>query len=1019
MSRFTDSPYFLIKDFVTALVAPPQPEYLQPDITNFWKNVLFTDVIISGGLIGDDATLNIETSTDYVDTLSKYPSFNSSTDQTQIFTSDDVAWNGFYDRSTSASYYLSGVDINGSSSSVGVMMRNGDNTGELIVDGGGYVDLYAKKDDYGFVPVKFVPVDVPPEDKKYFRFIAAEDNELQYDGTVVDYDSDDGGDEPYYDSSYVSIQTYDYTYDTTLSKWGDLTLDEIVENGTELYFRKDGSFHGWLKEFAVDYYKETYDIDYVIRNYVNTDKLFIYFGETYSAVKNELTDPDTYHVVFNGIKDWVQDAIPSNNRTPNFVEFADTYFDQVYSEGYELLKNVWTLRDGWECDERFLGYIPTFYGVDRYDDIPAWFTDSFREYASELVWLMKRKGTYASAQIIYELFCNNSQNIFSIIEKWHVDATGVIGDDDVSKYIYTGLYGKETPSGFPGAGEYWYSQFPPATDYPQGYLSPSTLNSTDDMVLAPSYRLDLDLSVEPITNFQVLPKQISTALHYNWELTRPINRQAEYNLIYSPYTDLTGVEYSLYEAPNTGQSVTKSLDNLSFDADNFIHIQRDALGSWVISHTLSTTDVIITAYSGDFGKQVPASITVVDDMRIVVEWDTPATGLVIISKASCPLTTYDPVSWKIRHGLNQNEILYQIRTVDNVVYVPEESYIGDANTTYIVNAWEPDSQVFVKAGISVGDEYDSDGDSIDDSTITQDVWIFDSVVDVILDDCPMIVLDDDGLPIGGDEFSDNTPKQVSIYTYTDPDTGVTNDWYAWVIDHPYIENIFQVLCYDVNNQQVTPSGILLNELDVNGYPQLVVLWSIVDGDCVDPTDYLGFAAIDNVGTLMSFYGVVPKDAEGNLLSLQWNMTLETETDVYTFLTENSSDADVLFAGNQKDIHYYDTSVPDETPFVSGITELMAEDDNWYYYTFTVTDDALEQLGIGDYTITSIELTNQRVKRVEKRRVVYNRLSGIYKPLGVNFICHFRIYKDLAGLGAILTDHEGDALLDHIEEYIYG
>ena len=1035
MNRFTDSPYFLIKDFFTALVAPPNPEYLQPDITNHWKKVLFTDVIIVGG------QLNTEVSSAYVDTMGRYPSFDPSTDQSQVFTSSEVAWNGWYDRSTTASYSLENVDINGDPTSTGVMMRNGDYTGELVIDGGAYIDLYAKMDDYGFVPVKFQPISLPPLDKKYFKFVSMTDLELNYDGSTLIYDSDVLADEPYYDGSRVSIQTYDYTYNTGYIKWGNLTLDEIVSNGTEMYFRKDGSFHQWLDEFAPNYYKNEFDVNYNIRNFVNTDKLFIYFGDVFKSARRTVDDPEAYHIVFNGLKDWVQSAIPSNNRTENFVEFTDTYFDQVYSEGYQLLKNVWTLRDGWECDRRFLGYIPTFYGIDRYDDVPEWQTESFREYSSELIWLMKRKGTYASAQIVYELFCNNSKNIFSIIERWHVDQdSGIEGDDGgivfddetftihdnypsivdgYNDYIYTGLYGKPTPDGFPGSGAYWYSQFQTPTEFPQGYLKTGTTNDTDNMVLSPLYRFDLDLSVEPVTTFQIIPEQITRKLYQNWEMLRPINRQAAYNLVYAPYTDLTGTEYSLYQPPYSGQSVSKSLDNLSFDADNYIHIQRTELGTWVITHTLGTMDVIITAYSGDFEKQEPAQITVIDELRVVVEWSYPATGLVIISKASSPLTSYDPVSWRIRHGLNRREILYQIRNVDNVVYVPENAYIGDLNTIYAVNAIEPDSQVFIKSGLTVGDNCDSDGDGNDDITITQDIWVFDTVTDIIVDDCGAEIVDDLGGGLGGDEFVDPAPaKQVSVYTYTDPTTEITDDWYAWVIDHPNYENVYQVLCYDVNNVQMAPHNVLLNELDPLGYPQLVVLWSKVE-DCVDPVDYLGFAAIDNVGDLVSFFGTVPRDAEGNLMTLEWRLTLETDNDVYTFLPEGNSDAELLFAGVQKDVHYYDYQTPLEKPYVFGTTDYMGEDKYWYYYTFVVRDDALNQLNIRDYKITAIELYNQRIRRLSKQRVVYNRLSGIFKPQGVNFVCHFRIYKDLAGLGAVLMDHEGDALLDTIEEYLYG
>ena len=1017
MNRFADSPYFLINDFFEALIAPADPQYLQPDITNHHKKVLFTDVIVIGGLIHDGAKLHTNTSTPFVDNLIRYPEFDESVDQAQIFTSNDVSWNGWYDRSATISYYLDSVDINGDLASVGVMMRNGDNTGELVVKGGSYVDLYAKLDDYGFVPVKIKPVELPPEGKKFFKFISVDDYSLEYNGENVVYDSDVLADEPYYDGSRVSIQTYDYTYNKEVLKWGDLTLDDIVANGTELYFRKDSSFHWWLHDFAVNYYKEKFDVNYYIRNFVNTDKLFVYFGDTYKTSKKFINDPDVYHVVFNGLKDWVKQAIPVNNQTENFVEFTDTYFDQVYSEGYQLLKNVWTLRDGWECDRRFLGYIPTFYGLDRYDDVPEWQAPSFREYSAELVWLMKRKGTYASAQIVFEMFCNNSKNIFLIIERWHVDS-GIRSDDwkyvldddghivhcdrysifdDCEDFIYTGLYDKPTPVGTLAAGEYWYSQFRTPAEYPEGYLKRTTLNGTENMILAPFYRLDLDLSTEPLTTFQIMPEQISRKLYYNWEILRPINRTADYNLVYAPFTDLTGTEYSLYLPPNSAQSVSKSLDNLSFDADNFLSIQREYLGSWIISHTLDTTDVIVSVYNSDFEKQVPTEITVFNKDTIIVDWFIPAVGVVIISKAAVPFSTvFDPVSWRIRHGYNRNEILYQIRNENGIVYIPEEFNIGGTNTSYATNAWQPNSQIFLKSGLDLGDTCDNTGDGNDDITITNDIWIFN----------------------GSSPPNETLPSHVSIYSYTNPDTGVTNDWYAWVIDHPNIQNVFQVACYDDMNISVVPSNILLDELDPTGNPQLVVLWSLVS-DGGDMDDHYGFAAIDNVGDLVSFWGVIPKDFDGNLLKLWWRITLETEADVYTFLPKNSLDEGILFAGNNKDVHYFDYSTPEEKPYIYGETDLMGEDKYWYYYTFTVRNEAVEQLGIEDYKITAIELYNDRVKRFNKQRVVYNRLSGIFKPKGVNFVCHFRIFKDLAGLGSVLLDHEGIELLDTVEEYLYG
>ncbi|KFZ25663.1 MAG: hypothetical protein KQ78_02136 [Candidatus Izimaplasma bacterium HR2] len=993
MSRFTDSPYFLLKDFMNALVVSSNSEYQQSDITNLHRSVVFEDIIFVGGVTHN------ETSTPFVDTLDRYPTFDTEADQAQIFTSDDVAWNGWWDRSPNASYFLDNVDINDDPASVAVMMRGGDSAGELVVGGGSYINLYAKKDDYGFVPIRLVPVYGEPAEKKYFKFSVAEISTLvpddPADPTLI-YDSDDIADEPYYDSDNVSIQVYDYDYDTSPIGWGDIDTNEVLENGTEIYFRKDSSFHDWLKEFAHDFYETDYEVDFIIRNYVNTDKMFIYFGEIYLTTKENISDPDTYHIVYNGLKDWVQAALPVNNRKDNLIEFLDTYFDQVYSEGYELLKNVWTLRDGWECDERFLGYVPTFYGVDKYDDIPDYFSDRFREYAAELVWLMKRKGTYASMYIIFELLCGNSNNIFNVLERWHDDTTGVISSDDYNDHIYTSLYGKETPTGLIGAGEFWYSKFDVA-DYPQGYLATGTTNDTDDKVLSPYYRVDLDLNVEPMTNFEILPKQISESLYYNWELMRPINRQTEYNLIYAPYTDLTGTEFGLYESPNSWQSITKTLDNVIFDPDNFIYIQRDSVETWSIAHTLLTMNVVITSYSDDFEKQIPVSIEVVDDSRVIIEWDAPTAGIVIISKASKAVDEYDPISWKIRHGLNRKEILFQVRTADNIVYYPEISYLGDNNTLYIENAPEADSEAFIKSGIAVGDSYDSDGDGIDDSTITQDIWVFDSV-DI-------------------DESGD--PKEITKYYYEDPETEIGIWWWAWVIDHPYQENVLQVNCYDVDNKLVEPAKVLLNETDPGGLPQLVILWADSDKVENDPNDYIGFAAIDNIGDVASFYGTIPKDEEGNLLDLEWRMTVEDDDNIYTFLQEGSVDADVLFVDSDKTINYYDIANPDNKTYVSGTVGLIEQDNEWYYYTFTVTNEALEQLNVKDYKIIAIELVNTRVKRFDKQRVVYSRLSGIYKPLGVNFIGHYRIFQNESGFPTALLDHDYIPLFDHNDENLYG
>ena len=83
------------------------------------------------------------------------------------------------------------------------------------------------------------------------------------------------------------------------------------------------------------------------------------------------------------------------------------------------------------------------------------------------------------------------------------------------------------------------------------------------------------------------------------------------------------------------------------------------------------------------------------------------------------------------------------------------------------------------------------------------------------------------------------------------------------------------------------------------------------------------------------------------------------------------------------------------------------------------NEGLEQLNEKEYMVRAIEISNNRIARINKQRIVYSRLSGIYKPFGVNFVCHFRIFKDPVGLHAVLLDHNNIVLLDHLESVLLG
>jgi hypothetical protein len=218
----------------------------------------------------------------------------------------------------------------------------------------------------------------------------------------------------------------------------------------------------------------------------------------------------------------------------------------------------------------------------------------------------------------------------------------------------------------------------------------------------------------------------------------------------------------------------------------------------------------------------------------------------------------------------------------------------------------------------------------------------------------------------------------------------------WIIDHPYTTNAMVVSCYDTNNVYVEPESIDFGNPEDDD-PRVVVTWG-------EGVLMAGFAAIDDVGDIVSFAGVVPKDGfTGDMIPVQWRLSVETETDIYTSIKEGTSDAS-KFLNSSKTVHY-DT-------YIYGTTDSQEFDDEFYYYTFKSTTEGLTQLSIRDYDVIGVELINTSINIPSKRRIVYSEMSGIYKPFGVGFVGHMRIYKDIKSGEQIIVSSTEEIITDH-------
>jgi hypothetical protein len=129
----------------------------------------------------------------------------------------------------------------------------------------------------------------------------------------------------------------------------DGNIDNI-ENGFEVYFKKDSELYFYLKNYT-DLY-----------SFINTNKDFLYLGKIYYFKDNE------YVIVVDSLYYFVINSIPENNRTENLQTFLKIAFDKVYTEIYNKQKNLLSLHDVLEVDNRYLDLFASQYNIILNED---------------------------------------------------------------------------------------------------------------------------------------------------------------------------------------------------------------------------------------------------------------------------------------------------------------------------------------------------------------------------------------------------------------------------------------------------------------------------------------------------------------------------------------------------------------------------------------------------------------------------------------------------------------------------
>lgn len=606
--KFTDSPYFLLDHYIDT-VNQQSTDDIKSRIETLWP-VIFTDMEI----------------------ITEWQDYN------------DVVWNFEYE-TVEGSY--SKKQVNYSYDESYLMGANKC----IIARGGRIIELFVKDDDYGFIEVHLTPPWDDYADGNFFQFHKHITLPYQYGSTLTETISGN--------HFYFEVYTPNVTFDP----------DDI--NGKEIYFRKDSEFHNWLITYAKDYFVDLWGHEFVIRNYVNTDKQFIYFGKIFHKRDAE------YHVEFYGMKDFVEKAVPEHQRTPNFKEFLSVYFDRVHQESFNLLKNVWSMIDPFEVDEKFLGYLARFYNIDIDEQLID--TQNKREFIDELPNYLKRKGSYSSFYAAWKALTQGTVNNLNIYEKW------------IDSYLLD-----TSMQNIPLSSSDYVDVL-----YTDQYTSPLS----GDNIITPHYKVQIDLSTEPIEYESILSKGVINSLITQWEDLRPVNKVSEYEIVISPEVDLSGNYKSLYlgdqEKYNT--NVLSKVKRFSITVENaYIQLFGGSSTSFSVTHNLNTNNLFIRCYTDDFEEIVPKEVNFIDLDEINVVFENPVNGFMLIKKPDLTVNQLEELTetWIVKHHFNQKEVYVEFNQDNEKLYADElllidEEFLQSDLKRGAVNISKPD-MVFIQ-----------------------------------------------------------------------------------------------------------------------------------------------------------------------------------------------------------------------------------------------------------------------------------------------------------------------------------
>ena len=211
--------------------------------------------------------------------------------------------------------------------------------------------------------------------------------------------------------------------------------------------------------------------------------------------------------------------------------------------------------------------------------------------------------------------------------------------------------------------------------YPEDPFGPT------DLRMSPHYRVEIDVSTEPMSKYDIIDEDVMNTLITEWERVRPVCKFAHYSVVISPKTNFSRFYIPMYSNDYKANLNTKCvpvIDNPNEDCAVYWREHRNR--RWIVQHRLNSMNVMVQCYDLDGNIIEPKSMTNIDQNYVEIIFNSPQAGYAY----SCIADSYTSLipasaSWNLVHTIGQQFPLVQIDDENYGKLIPKMITMPDVN----------------------------------------------------------------------------------------------------------------------------------------------------------------------------------------------------------------------------------------------------------------------------------------------------------------------------------------------------